>query len=225
MPPAAPDTAGTLSRPQRSPDSQCPALCAVRCAQARSGPVLPGSAGQGLGSVVLLPAGMRILVTLLLDTLPMLGNVLLLCFFVFFIFGIVGVQLWAGLLRNRCFLDSAFVRCGLLHTRPALPRSPARGSSTPRPGPAHRLSPDLQPPWVTGFGVGKGPQQVMCFLSSPSGWLGRVQGQRSDLRGPGVSDSGRTHPPSPQKQQPELPAALLPDGGGRGAPLHLLLPP
>uniref|UniRef100_A0AAX7UKZ5 Voltage-dependent T-type calcium channel subunit alpha-1H n=1 Tax=Astatotilapia calliptera TaxID=8154 RepID=A0AAX7UKZ5_ASTCA len=47
---------------------------------------------------------MRILVTLLLDTLPMLGNVLLLCFFVFFIFGIVGVQLWEGLLRNRCFL-------------------------------------------------------------------------------------------------------------------------
>uniref|UniRef100_A0A672RPF3 Calcium channel, voltage-dependent, T type, alpha 1H subunit a n=1 Tax=Sinocyclocheilus grahami TaxID=75366 RepID=A0A672RPF3_SINGR len=47
---------------------------------------------------------MRILVTLLLDTLPMLGNVLLLCFFVFFIFGIVGVQLWAGLLRNRCFM-------------------------------------------------------------------------------------------------------------------------
>ncbi|XP_053550714.1 voltage-dependent T-type calcium channel subunit alpha-1H [Bombina bombina] len=51
---------------------------------------------------------MRILVTLLLDTLPMLGNVLLLCFFVFFIFGIVGVQLWAGLLRNRCFLDPNF---------------------------------------------------------------------------------------------------------------------
>jgi len=42
---------------------------------------------------------------LLLDTLPMLGNVLLLCFFVFFIFGIIGVQLWAGLLRNRCFLQ------------------------------------------------------------------------------------------------------------------------
>uniref|UniRef100_A0A8K9UC73 Voltage-dependent T-type calcium channel subunit alpha n=1 Tax=Oncorhynchus mykiss TaxID=8022 RepID=A0A8K9UC73_ONCMY len=46
---------------------------------------------------------MRILVTLLLDTLPMLGNVLALCFFVFFIFGIVGVQLWAGLLRNRIY--------------------------------------------------------------------------------------------------------------------------
>ncbi|KAM5289144.1 voltage-dependent T-type calcium channel subunit alpha-1I [Ctenodactylus gundi] len=51
---------------------------------------------------------MRILVNLLLDTLPMLGNVLLLCFFVFFIFGIVGVQLWAGLLRNRCFLEENF---------------------------------------------------------------------------------------------------------------------
>lgn len=58
----------------------------------------------------LLSAGMRILVTLLLDTLPMLGNVLLLCFFVFFIFGIVGVQLWAGLLRNRCFLEDDFRR-------------------------------------------------------------------------------------------------------------------
>lgn len=48
---------------------------------------------------------MRILVTLLLDTLPMLGNVLLLCFFVFFIFGIIGVQLWSGLLRQRCYIQ------------------------------------------------------------------------------------------------------------------------
>ena len=53
-------------------------------------------------------AGMRILVNLLLDTLPMLGNVLLLCFFVFFIFGIIGVQLWAGLLRNRCYPEKNF---------------------------------------------------------------------------------------------------------------------
>ncbi|GMT06678.1 hypothetical protein PENTCL1PPCAC_28852, partial [Pristionchus entomophagus] len=57
---------------------------------------------------------MRILVNLLLDTLPMLGNVLLLCFFVFFIFGIVGVQLWAGLLRNRCTLN-------LPNTPPGIP--------------------------------------------------------------------------------------------------------
>ncbi|XP_067277633.1 voltage-dependent T-type calcium channel subunit alpha-1H-like isoform X2 [Pseudorasbora parva] len=47
---------------------------------------------------------MRILVTLLLETLPALGNILLLCLFVFYIFGIVGVQLWAGILRNRCFM-------------------------------------------------------------------------------------------------------------------------
>uniref|UniRef100_A0A8B9S0L1 Calcium voltage-gated channel subunit alpha1 I n=1 Tax=Accipiter nisus TaxID=211598 RepID=A0A8B9S0L1_9AVES len=66
------------------------------------------AADRGLGlrdhgiTAALLAACMRILVNLLLDTLPMLGNVLLLCFFVFFIFGIIGVQLWAGLLRNRC---------------------------------------------------------------------------------------------------------------------------
>lgn len=42
---------------------------------------------------------------LLLDTLPMLGNVLLLCFFVFFIFGIIGVQLWEGILRQRCVIQ------------------------------------------------------------------------------------------------------------------------
>uniref|UniRef100_T1HW52 Ion_trans domain-containing protein n=1 Tax=Rhodnius prolixus TaxID=13249 RepID=T1HW52_RHOPR len=55
-------------------------------------------------SALAMAVGMRILVMLLLDTLPMLGNVLLLCFFVFFIFGIVGVQLWEGILRQRCFL-------------------------------------------------------------------------------------------------------------------------
>ena len=48
---------------------------------------------------------MRILVMLILDTLPMLTNVMLLCFFVFFIFGIIGVQMWKGVLRNRCFFD------------------------------------------------------------------------------------------------------------------------
>ncbi|CAL8262713.1 unnamed protein product [Arctogadus glacialis] len=71
------------------------------------GVVLHGSSAA-LTPVLFPPAGMRILVTLLLDTLPMLGNVLLLCFFVFFIFGIVGVQLWAGLLRNRCFVEDNF---------------------------------------------------------------------------------------------------------------------
>ncbi|XP_061576617.1 voltage-dependent T-type calcium channel subunit alpha-1I-like [Cololabis saira] len=62
---------------------------------------------------------MRILVNLLLDTLPMLGNVLLLCFFVFFIFGIIGVQLWAGLLRNRCYPEENFtITTGINLPRP-----------------------------------------------------------------------------------------------------------
>ena len=54
-------------------------------------------------------ADMRILVTLLLDTLPMLGNILMLCFFIFSIFGIIGVQMWKGLLRQRCFVPDVNV--------------------------------------------------------------------------------------------------------------------
>ncbi|KAI6214984.1 Voltage-dependent calcium channel T type alpha-1 [Aphelenchoides besseyi] len=56
-----------------------------------------------LGNINL--TAIRTILNLLLDTLPMLSNVLLLCFFVFFIFGIIGVQLWAGLLRNRCVIN------------------------------------------------------------------------------------------------------------------------
>ncbi|XP_034394969.1 voltage-dependent T-type calcium channel subunit alpha-1I-like [Cyclopterus lumpus] len=40
----------------------------------------------------------------LMDIFPMLLNVLFLYLFVVHIFGVMGVQLWAGLLRNRCFL-------------------------------------------------------------------------------------------------------------------------
>jgi voltage-dependent calcium channel T type alpha-1I len=46
---------------------------------------------------------MRILVSLIIDTLPMIGNVLLLGLIIFTVFGIVGVQMWKGELRNRCF--------------------------------------------------------------------------------------------------------------------------
>jgi len=62
-------------------------------------------------------AGMRILVMLLLDTLPMLGNILMLCFFIFFIFGIIGVQMWKGLLRQRCFAPDINVSIDRLVTR------------------------------------------------------------------------------------------------------------
>ena len=35
----------------------------------------------------------------------MLGNVLMLSFLIFFVFGIIGIQLWQGKLRNRCFTN------------------------------------------------------------------------------------------------------------------------
>lgn len=57
---------------------------------------------------------MRILVTILLETAPMLGNVLILYAFVIHIFGVIGVQMWAGKLRNRCFLGDdilTYVNC------------------------------------------------------------------------------------------------------------------
>ena len=56
-------------------------------------------------AISLFISGIRILVALLLDTLPMLGNVLAICTLIFVVFGIIGVQLWQGVLRNRCALN------------------------------------------------------------------------------------------------------------------------
>merc|ERR1712054_77451 len=44
---------------------------------------------------------LRVLVKLLLDTIPMLSAVGMLCFFIFFVFGIVAVQFWAGIMHQR----------------------------------------------------------------------------------------------------------------------------
>ncbi|KAM8869009.1 voltage-dependent T-type calcium channel subunit alpha-1I-like [Spinachia spinachia] len=49
-------------------------------------------------------ASMRDIVSALLIIFPMLANVLCLYMFVVHIFGVIGVQMWAGRLRNRCFL-------------------------------------------------------------------------------------------------------------------------
>ena len=49
-------------------------------------------------------SGLRLLVSLLLDTLPALGSIIGTLLVIYFIFGIMSVQLWAGTLRNRCFL-------------------------------------------------------------------------------------------------------------------------
>lgn len=40
---------------------------------------------------------------LLFDIIPMLGSVMLLCFFMFLAFALVGVQMWKGILRQGCY--------------------------------------------------------------------------------------------------------------------------
>ena len=46
--------------------------------------------------------GLRILITLLLETLPMMGNVCLLALFLITVFAIIGIQMWGGVYRQRC---------------------------------------------------------------------------------------------------------------------------
>jgi len=45
---------------------------------------------------------MRVIVQSMLASIPALFNVVLLCAFIFLVFGIIGVQLWSGVLRGRC---------------------------------------------------------------------------------------------------------------------------
>lgn len=49
--------------------------------------------------------GLKALVNSLLASLPQLVNVLILCLFIFFIYGIIAVQLFMGKLHQRCYLD------------------------------------------------------------------------------------------------------------------------
>ncbi|KAG7215964.1 hypothetical protein INR49_012418, partial [Caranx melampygus] len=51
-------------------------------------------------------SSMKDLVVTLLDILPMLSNVFMLYIFFLVVSGIVGIQLWEGELRNRCFLGA-----------------------------------------------------------------------------------------------------------------------
>jgi len=46
---------------------------------------------------------LKILVKLLLDTIPMMASVGLLCFFIFSVYGILAIQLWTGLTHQRCY--------------------------------------------------------------------------------------------------------------------------
>jgi hypothetical protein len=50
--------------------------------------------------------GIRVIVISLLDSVPMIANVMLLFAFMLFFFGVIGVQLFMGRLRYRCFEDA-----------------------------------------------------------------------------------------------------------------------
>lgn len=56
-----------------------------------------------LRSLGVLP-GMRVLVGTIFKSIPMISNVLLLSVFMLLVFGIFGMQVFSGALRNRCFL-------------------------------------------------------------------------------------------------------------------------
>lgn len=49
---------------------------------------------------------MKVLVASLLDSLPALGNVAMFLLFIILLFSILGLQLFNGLLENRCRLTS-----------------------------------------------------------------------------------------------------------------------
>jgi len=51
--------------------------------------------------------GLKLLVVTLLDSLPLLANVILLVFWVILVFGIIAVSTWSGALTKRCFAAGA----------------------------------------------------------------------------------------------------------------------
>ncbi|DAZ94512.1 TPA: hypothetical protein N0F65_011865 [Lagenidium giganteum] len=77
-----------------------------------------------LRSLSVIP-GMRRLITALLKALPALGNVVILQFFVFVIFGILGIQLFVGAMNQRCRTTNFPVKLELNSTGgPIWPPSP-----------------------------------------------------------------------------------------------------
>lgn len=68
--------------------------------------------------------GMPVLVQWILDVMPKMGSVVMLCGFIFIVFGIVGMELFKGVLHYRCALPGFE-----LHELPSA--LPALGTSTP----------------------------------------------------------------------------------------------
>ena len=72
--------------------------------------------------------GMKVLVRSLLGAIPAMASVLLLCGFIFLVFGIIGVQLFAGALHDRCH-DELVVGLSV-HARACLREQPAADDCT-----------------------------------------------------------------------------------------------
>ena len=49
---------------------------------------------------------MRTIIASLIASVPAMGNVALLCLFIFYVFGVLGVNLWAGALNGKCMDNS-----------------------------------------------------------------------------------------------------------------------
>ena len=84
--------------------------------------LVPGGAGSNASALrvvrVLRPLrtlsvlpGMRTLIGTVIRAIPMIGNVLLLCVFFFTVFGILGLQLFMGAFRNKCFTAAGAAGC------------------------------------------------------------------------------------------------------------------
>lgn len=72
--------------------------------------------------------GMRVLVTTILDSAPLVMNVVMLLAWLFFIFGIVGVQQFSGTLRSRCFAPGGAVMIREETNLPCSARSSGAGA-------------------------------------------------------------------------------------------------
>eukprot|EP00899_Mesostigma_viride_P019380 jgi/Mesvir1/27443/Mv07229-RA.2 len=103
--------------------------------------------------------GMRVLVVTLLRSLPMLIDVLVLCAFAFFIFGIIGVQSFATKLRNRCGVESTSDNITFDYAINAL--NPDEVCSGPM---APLVGPDADRSWGKGYTCPAiGGVQLACF--------------------------------------------------------------
>jgi hypothetical protein len=123
---------------------------------------------------------MRVVVSSMLTALPALGNVVLLAVFTLIVFGIIGVQLWAGLLRGKCAYDDPLSPGTMVFTDTGcgLPCDQQEGAEcTPTGGddcPAMLVSYDL--PWFdpalngTAYNATIETRQTFCMATENPGY-------------------------------------------------------